>query len=89
LGGALEGEETAPAAKRKKGQAVARGPELFNLAADPGEKTNLAAENPEKTKKLLERYEAYLRQAAKVGNQPRPADFKAPRVWGEADSGAR
>lgn len=33
-------------------------PQLFNLAADPGEQNNVAAQNPEKVKELLDRLDA-------------------------------
>jgi arylsulfatase len=35
--------------------------ELFNLAADPGERHNLAAEQPEKVKTLLALWDDYVR----------------------------
>jgi arylsulfatase A-like enzyme len=38
--------------------------ELFNLAQDPGEKTNLAAQNPEKVAELQKRIETLAREAA-------------------------
>ncbi len=37
--------------------------ELFNLAQDPGEKTNLAGQNPEKVAELQQRIETLARQA--------------------------
>jgi len=38
--------------------------ELFNVAQDPGEKTNLADKNPQKVAELEQRIEALARQAA-------------------------
>jgi arylsulfatase A-like enzyme len=87
-GGASGDEETAaPAPRKKKRQAAASAPkaELFNLAEDVSEKNNLAERQPEKLKELLARYEALAKRAAKPGNQPQPAGYKAPRVWGEAE----
>ena len=59
--------------------------ELFNLAQDLSEKHNLAAENPEKVKELRARYDAFAKQAAKPGNQPKPPGYNAPKVWGEQE----
>jgi arylsulfatase A-like enzyme len=58
--------------------------ELFNLAQDPYEKTNLAKENPIKVAELNARLEAYAREAVPPKAEATPADFKAPKVWGEA-----
>lgn len=57
--------------------------ELFDLAADPGERRNLAAAHPEILGDLLARYDAYARQAVPLVGGEKPADFKAPAVWGE------
>ena len=86
--GSGQGNDENPApAKRKKGARQSQAPtvELFNLAQDLSEKHNLAAEQPDKVKELRARYDALANQAAKPGNQPKPADYKAPKVWGEAD----
>lgn len=80
---AAEKSETSRA-KRKSKQASGLGQvELFNLADDMGEKHDLAAKNPEKLKTLRQRYDLLARQAVNPGNESKPADFKAPRVWGE------
>ena len=44
------------------------GVELFDLAQDPGERTNLADANPAKVKELRARYETYAREAAPPKN---------------------
>ncbi len=59
--------------------------ELFNLAQDPAEKHNRAADQPDKVKDLRSRYEALARQAVAPKSAPRPADYHAPKVWGEPD----
>ncbi len=57
--------------------------ELFNLADDPGETRDLAAAKPEVLRDLTARFEAYARQAVPLVGGDKPADFKAPAVWGE------
>jgi len=84
-----EEEQQSPApAKRKKAARKSPPPqvELFNLARDISEKNNLASQHPEKVKELRARYDALAKQAAEPGNRPKPADYKAPKVWGEKDS---
>ena len=56
---------------------------LFNLAQDPGEAKDLAAEKPEKVKELRAAYDRLAAQAIPPKAQPKPADFRAPAVWGE------
>ena len=57
---------------------------LFDLAQDPGEDKDVAAEHPEKVKELRAAYDQLAAQAVPPkGGAPRPADFKAPAVWGE------
>lgn len=76
----------AKAAKKKAAAATqtAETVELFNLAADPGEKNNLAAANPEVVAKLRARLETYTRAAVPPKAEAQAAGFKVPRVWGEA-----
>jgi arylsulfatase A-like enzyme len=60
--------------------------ELFQLAADPGERRNLAGAQSERTRELLERLEQRLASAAKpLGTYRRepPPGYRAPAVWGE------
>jgi arylsulfatase A-like enzyme len=62
--------------------------ELFDLSRDPEEKTNLAEQNPDRTRELLGRLDSYARQAVppKGGAaDTRPASFRVPEVWGEAN----
>jgi arylsulfatase A-like enzyme len=80
-------DETPAPAKRKKAARKDPPPglELFNLAQDLSEKQNLAADKPEKVKELRARYDAFAKQAAKPGNQPKAPDYTAPKVWGEQE----
>jgi len=84
-----DGNEAAkpPKARKKAGAKASAGEtvELFDLAADPGEKTSLADKNPEMVKTLRARYDALARQAVPPKSKPQPADHKAPAVWGEAE----
>lgn len=60
--------------------------ELFHLRDDPGEKKNLADSEPERVRRLRARYDALARQAVPPKSRDKngkPADFKAPKVWGE------
>jgi arylsulfatase A-like enzyme len=59
--------------------------ELFDLKADPYEKTNLAAKNPDVVKELRAKLAAYAKQAVPPKSRPKPADFVSPKVWGEKD----
>lgn len=59
--------------------------ELFNLKDDPYEKKNRAAENPDKVEQLQKVLAAFAREAVPPKAHPQPADFKAPKVWGEKD----
>jgi arylsulfatase A-like enzyme len=59
--------------------------ELFDLKADPYETRNLADREPRKVEELRRSLAAFARQAVPAKARPRPADFVAPRVWGEAD----
>jgi arylsulfatase A-like enzyme len=59
--------------------------ELFNLAADPYEKTNVTSQNPDKVKELRARYEAFAREAVPPKFRPKAEGFQSPKVWGEAD----
>jgi arylsulfatase A-like enzyme len=66
----------------------ATGVELFNLADDPNEKTDLSAKHADKVKELLDRLNVYAKEAVppKGGaKDAKPADFKAPKVYGEKD----
>ena len=72
----------------ESGKASANGTarvELFNLAADPYEKQDLAAKQQEKVVELRARYDKLAAEALPPKAKPRPADFKAPKVWGEQE----
>ena len=57
--------------------------ELFDLAADPAEKTNLAVQEPARVKAMRLRLDAHARTAAPSRQAPKPPGFVAPAVWGE------
>ena len=60
--------------------------ELFDLSADPHEKTNLAEAEPDKLKELSAVLDQYTKQAAPPRQAPIAPDFKVPTVWGESAS---
>ena len=57
--------------------------ELFNLAEDPDEQNNLAAQNPEVVQQLRTRLDAYRAAAVPPKAENQPANYQAPRVWGQ------
>jgi arylsulfatase A-like enzyme len=69
----------------KKAAPAAETLELFNLAADPGERENLAARHPEIVQRLAARLEAFTREALPPKAEAAPAGFRTPRVWGQPD----
>ncbi len=79
--GASDGEDEPAAAKGRAAESI----ELFDLAADVGEKQNRAADRPEVVAKLRARYDAYAAEAVPPKAAPKPRGFKNPRVWGQAD----
>lgn len=86
VGGGDGGDGTAPKKKgRKKREGNGARVELFNLAADPNEKTNLVDANPGKAAELRAKLDELAAQAAPPKIAPKSADFKTPRVWGQAD----
>ena len=58
--------------------------ELFNLAADPGERENLIDKYPKKFEELKRRLDVYAALAVKPKTSPdkMPYDFNQPAVWG-------
>ena len=66
-------------------ESVATRVELFNLKADPYEKSNLAAANPEKVKELQARLAVYRQGTVPAKLSPAAPGYKAPKVWGEKD----
>ena len=59
--------------------------ELFNLAADPGEKSNLADKHPDVVARLRARYADHAKQAVAPKAAPKPRNFQSPKVWGEPE----
>jgi arylsulfatase A-like enzyme len=80
-------EEVAPgaAAALEKEDLKKEKVELFNLVTDVSEKNNLAAKEPGKVKELRARYDALAREQVPPKAMPKPAGFKVPKVWGEAE----
>jgi arylsulfatase A-like enzyme len=81
----IDSEGSLEESKAGKKKAAAETIELFNIAADPYEKTNLAAKEPAKVKELHDRYKELASQAAPPHNEPAAKGFKSPAVWGIAD----
>src|SRR5205823_3095232 len=75
----LDGKDAWPTITKGKKAGV----QLYNLADDPGEKKDLAAARPDKVKQLRALYDKLARQAVAPKVGPKPADFRAPKVWGE------
>lgn len=90
-GNVADSEDGGSASPKKKGKGKKKkadsGPvvELFNLAADPNEKTNLAAAQPQKVAELRARLDELAAQAVPPKSAPPAPGFKAPRVWGQKD----
>jgi arylsulfatase A-like enzyme len=59
--------------------------ELFDLAADPGERRNVAEAHPEKVQELRARYQMLADKMIPPKIKPRDPNFKTPKVWGEQD----
>jgi arylsulfatase A-like enzyme len=59
--------------------------ELFDLAADPGERRNVAEAHPGKVQELRARYQALADQAVPPKLKPKDPNFKTPKVWGAQD----
>ncbi|WP_254512336.1 arylsulfatase B [Anatilimnocola floriformis] len=59
--------------------------ELFDLAHDVSEAKNLADAQPEKVKELQSKLAAHAAQAVTPKSSPAEENFKAPRVWGQAE----
>ena len=58
--------------------------ELFDLSKDPYERTNLAESENAKASELKQKWLAYRDQAVPPRIQPKPKNFRTPKVWGEA-----
>lgn len=61
-----------PGAVRTQRYNLINGKELYDLQADPGEKTNIAAQNPEKVVELRRAYEEWFRKAGDECGFQRP-----------------
>lgn len=86
IGGDIpDSEEAEPPAAAKRGAKEVT-IELFDLAKDPGEKTNLAESQPEQVRKLRETYDRFAAEAVPPKSGPKPKGFQSPAVWGEAGS---
>jgi hypothetical protein len=73
-----------PGGKGKKNKGSAEEVvELFNIPADPYEKTNVASQHPEKVQELRARLDAYAKAALPPKSAPKAADFQTPAVWGQ------
>lgn len=80
----LNGHITANELKKANtANATASKVELFNLTDDPYEQTNLAESNPEKVNQLRARLDAYRSAALPPKAEDEPANYQAPRVWGQ------
>jgi len=66
-------------------RSAGEGPELFDLAKDPSEKTNLASQHPEIVKDLESQLAEANKQAVPSKTRPAGRNFKAPRVWGQTN----
>jgi arylsulfatase A-like enzyme len=82
---AVGAKNSAPKKKKAQEKAGGSGVELFNLASDPYEKTNLAESNPDKVNELRACLDAFAREAVPPKAEGQPTNYKAPRVWGQAD----
>ena len=81
-----EAQATAPVRKKRAAKKQQReGVELFHLAQDLSEQHDLSKAMPEKVKELRARYDVYAKAAAQPGNQPKPAGYVSPKVWGEQE----
>jgi hypothetical protein len=56
---------------------------IYILADDLGEKHDLSAKHPDKVKRLRERLKACRAAAVPPKAEDQPANYKAPRVWGQ------
>ncbi|XZE33970.1 sulfatase-like hydrolase/transferase [Pirellulaceae bacterium SH501] len=63
--------------------------ELFNLQADPFEKTNLSNSNAKQASELYAKWKAYRDQAVAPKTKPKPATFQSPAVWGDFPKAGR
>lgn len=74
------GDDDPDGGEAKKGKESV---ELFDLKADPYEKTNLAEKHADRVKELKATLATFAKDAVPPKAKPKPADFKTPKVWGE------
>jgi arylsulfatase A-like enzyme len=82
---ATAGGKPRPRAEKRPDRAADGTEQLFNLSQDVSEKTDLAKEHPEKVKELRAIYDKLAAEAIAPKPKPKTADFKTPKVWGEAE----
>lgn len=78
--------EEGSAPRKKKVARSAEGEEkieLFNIAADPFEKSDVSAQQPAKVRELRARYDELAAQAVPPKMHPVRPGWKRPVVWGE------
>jgi arylsulfatase A-like enzyme len=78
-------DEVEGAKKKKNAGPKVDSVELFNIAADPYEKNDLSTAEASKLAELRARYDAIAAEAVKPLATREPENFKAPKVWGEAE----
>ena len=57
--------------------------ELFDLQADPSEKSNVADKYPDRVAELQKALAAFAAEAAEPKQAPMAKGFQVPKVWGE------
>jgi arylsulfatase A-like enzyme len=76
------GDDDPDGGETKKGKESV---ELFDLKADPYEKTNLAEKHADKVKELRATLAGFAREAMPPKAKPKPPGFVTPKVWGEKE----
>lgn len=94
LGETATASKDPAAAKKKRAKASGRATsanaaanrvELFNVASDPYERRNLAESHADQVQALSARLAEFAREAVPPKAETPPPDYRAPRVWGQAD----
>ncbi|MFT3784936.1 MAG: arylsulfatase [Tepidisphaeraceae bacterium] len=78
-----EAPGNAPASRQKEAGVTVY--ELFDLSTDKSESKNVAEEHADVVNRLSKRFDELQRSEHLPFNDARPADFKVPAVWGEAE----
>jgi arylsulfatase A-like enzyme len=84
-GEATDSEDADAPVERQRKRDVA----LYDLSTDVAERNNLAAARPDVVARLLARYDQLAKTAVPSKVKPKPGQFTAPPVWGEAAAGAK